>query len=155
MNEEKLSIILDACSNYLVNAQGARGHRFESYSSRHNGKIAQWQSTYITKNASSFMAGWCNGSTPGSLPGDSVRVGTRSHIAEWTSQFKSSGPLPEERRSVADLCSQGLFAPSKYANRARGWIVCSFRKLPLALWKPKALGYVAQSFESAIQGKRK
>lgn len=49
MNEEKLSIILDACSNYLVNAQGARGHGFESHSSRHNRKIAQWQSTYITK----------------------------------------------------------------------------------------------------------
>ena len=24
------------------------------------------------------MADWCNGSTPGSLPGDSVRVGTRN-----------------------------------------------------------------------------
>ena len=28
-----------------------------------------------------YIAGWCNGSTPGSLPGDSVRIGARYHIA--------------------------------------------------------------------------
>lgn len=33
---------LDAHSNYLVFACRARGHGFESHSSRHNGKIAQW-----------------------------------------------------------------------------------------------------------------
>ena len=32
---------LDAHSNYLVFACRARGHGFESHSSRHNGKIAQ------------------------------------------------------------------------------------------------------------------
>lgn len=68
-------------------------------------KIIRMIGTYKIENLVSHnIAGWCNGSTPGSLPGDSVRVGARSHIAEWTSQFKSSGSLPEERRSVADLC---------------------------------------------------
>ena len=98
------------------------------------GKIAQLVEHVHNENASSFI------SRVGEVSISSVslseeqwgRATTRNHIAEWTSQFKSSGPLPEERRSVADLCSQGLFAPSKYANRARGWIVCSFRKLPLA-----------------------
>ena len=133
MRENSLKL-LDAYSDYLVNAWSARGHRFESYSSRHNGKIAQLVEHVHNENASSFI------SRVGEVSISSVslseeqwgRATTRNHIAEWTSQFKSSGPLPEERRSVADLCSQGLFAPSKYANRARGWIVCSFRKLPPA-----------------------
>ena len=137
------------------------GHRFESYSSRHNGKIAQLVEHVHNENASSFI------SRVGEVSISSVslseeqwgRATTRNHIAEWTSQFKSSGPLPEERRSVADLCSQGLLAPSKYANRARGWIVCSFRKLLPACSQHKR-GWVKYhwcdskicglSFESAI-----
>ena len=160
MRENSLKL-LDAYSDYLVNAWSARGHRFESYSSRHNGKIAQLVEHVHNENASSFI------SRVGEVSISSVslseeqwgRATTRNHIAEWTSQFKSSGPLPEERRSVADLCSQGLFAPSKYANRARGWIVCSFRKLPPACSQHK-IGWVKYhwcdskicglSFESAI-----
>ena len=46
---------LDAHSNYLVNAWSARGHRFESYSSRHNGKIAQLVEHVHNENASSFI----------------------------------------------------------------------------------------------------
>ena len=86
----------------------------------------------ISTKWETHMAGWCNGSTPGSLPGDSVRVRACTHIAGWTSQFKSQESLSWERRGGAGSCYQGLFAPSKYANRARGWIVCSFRKLPPA-----------------------
>ena len=112
MRENSLKL-LDAHSDYLVNAWSARGHGFESYSSRHNGKIAQLVEHVHNENASSFI------SRVGEVSISSVslseeqwgRATTRNHIAEWTSQFKSSGPLPEERRSVADLCSQGLFAP--------------------------------------------
>lgn len=53
---EKLIKHLDAHSNYLVNAWGARGHRFESYSSRHNGKIAQLVEHVHNENASSLYS---------------------------------------------------------------------------------------------------
>lgn len=62
------------------------------------------------------MAGWCNGSTPGSLPGDSVRVRACNHIAEWTSQFKSPGSLPGERWGRANFRYQRSVGVSPFSK---------------------------------------
>ena len=54
----------------------------------------------------------------------------RIHMAR-SSNGRTLGSLPGYEDSISSCATKGCSRPI-YANRARGWIVCSFRKLPPA-----------------------
>lgn len=76
-----------------------------------------------------YMAGWCNGSTPGSLPGDSVRVRACNHMAR-SSNGRTLGSLPGYEDSTSSCATKGCSRPQNTRTpREDGFLPLNYHRL--------------------------